>query len=141
MKSIQFFSKRFNLTEFLQKLIWGTIFSKTLHSVEKREIHCHANFFPSMQFIVKFFSKTLIWRNFGEKRVTVKSRNFHSVYVVKTHRGFFGKNFVKKCIYWLNKSRNWRVDLTKKIFGESRFFIFDLTYKRWIFRENRVRVL
>ena len=28
-------------------------------SVEKREIHWHANFFPSNQFIVKFFSKTL----------------------------------------------------------------------------------
>ena len=37
------------------------------HSVEKREIHCHANFFPSNQFIVKFFSKTLFQRNFGSK--------------------------------------------------------------------------
>ena len=46
--------------------------------VEKREIHCHANFFPSTQFIVKFFSEMLIWRNFYEKSVAVKFRNFHS---------------------------------------------------------------
>ena len=31
-----------------------------LDSVEKREIHCQANFFPSNQVIVNFFSKTLI---------------------------------------------------------------------------------
>ena len=48
-------------------------------SVEKREIHCHANFFPSNQFIVNFFSKTLIWRNFCGKIVAVKFWNFHSV--------------------------------------------------------------
>ena len=36
-------------------------------------------FFPSNQFIVKFFSKTLIWRNFCEKTVALKFRNFHSV--------------------------------------------------------------
>ena len=76
------------------------------HSVEKREIHCHANFFPSNQFIVKFFSKTLIWRNFCEKIVAVKFCNFHSVSVVHTYIGMyviteiythttlFGKNFV-----------------------------------------------
>ena len=33
----------------------------TKHSVEKREIHCHANYFrASNQFTVKFFRKTLI---------------------------------------------------------------------------------
>ena len=37
------------------------------------------NFFPSNQFVVKFFSKTLIWRNFCEKTVAMKFRNFHSV--------------------------------------------------------------
>ena len=31
-----------------------------LHSVEKREIHCHANFFPSNQFTANFFCKTVI---------------------------------------------------------------------------------
>ena len=30
------------------------------HSLEKREIHCHVNFFPSNQFIVNFSIKTLI---------------------------------------------------------------------------------
>ena len=43
-------------------------------------------FFPSNQFIVKFFSKTLIWRNFCEKTVAVKFRNFHSVNSVHTYR-------------------------------------------------------
>ena len=28
------------------------------HSVEKREIHCHVIFFPSNQFIAKFFDLT-----------------------------------------------------------------------------------
>ena len=37
------------------------------------------NFFPSNQFIAKFFSKTLISRNFYEKTVAVKFRNFISV--------------------------------------------------------------
>ena len=32
-----------------------------------------------INFIVKFFSKTLIWRNFCEKTVAVKFQNFHSV--------------------------------------------------------------
>ena len=41
--------------------------NSTLCIVEKRESHCHANIFPSNQFVVKFFSKTLIWRNFCEK--------------------------------------------------------------------------
>ena len=48
-----------------------------LHSVEKREIHCHANFFPSNQVIVKFCSKTLIWRNFCEKKMTVFFRQIN----------------------------------------------------------------
>ena len=55
------------------------LLSRNSHSVEKREIHCHANFFLSNQFIVKFFSKTLIWRNFCTKTVAVQFRNFHSV--------------------------------------------------------------
>ena len=38
------------------------------------------NFFPSNQFIVKFFSKTLIWRNFCEKIVAIIVCNFHSVW-------------------------------------------------------------
>ena len=36
-------------------------------------------FFSSNQFMAKFFSKTLIWRNFCGKTVAVKFRNFHSV--------------------------------------------------------------
>ena len=37
--------------------LYGTVW-------KKRDIHCHTNYFPSNQFIVKFFSKALIWRNF-----------------------------------------------------------------------------
>ena len=51
----------------------------SVHSVEKQEIRCHANFLSSNQFRVNFFSKKLIWRNFCEKIVAVKFRNFHSV--------------------------------------------------------------
>ena len=50
------------------------------HSVEKREIHCHAKFFSSNQLIVKFFSNKLISRNFCDKMVAVKFRNFHTVH-------------------------------------------------------------
>ena len=48
--------------------------------MEKREIHCHANFFPSNQFRVNFFSKTLVRQKFCEKSVAVKSCDFHSVF-------------------------------------------------------------
>ena len=78
-------------SNFIRKSVTFTKFSRKMcetksqqhclpkHSVEKREIHCHANFFPSNQFIAKFFSKTLIWRNFCEKTMAVKFRNFHTV--------------------------------------------------------------
>ena len=54
-------------------------------------------FFPSNQFIVKFFSKTLIWRNFCEKTVALKFRNFHSVSVeitgILSHLTHFWQKF------------------------------------------------
>ena len=49
------------------------------HTVEKREFYCHTNFFPWNQFIVKLFSKTLLWRNFCEKTMAAKFQNLHSV--------------------------------------------------------------
>ena len=72
---------RFSKIDFTEK-IWfeyNFLMCCVENSVEKREIHCHANLFPSNQFIVKLFSKTLIWRNFCEKTVAVKFLNFHSV--------------------------------------------------------------
>ena len=71
------------MTEFLRKNSGSKIpkFPQcAVHNVEKREILCHANFSPWNQFTVKFFSKTLIWRNFCEKNVAVKCCNFHSVW-------------------------------------------------------------
>ena len=51
------------------------------HSVEKREIHCHANFFRQINLLrVKFFSKKLISRNFCRKMVAVVFHNFHTVF-------------------------------------------------------------
>ena len=67
---------RFDLTEDLQKVV-----KLTLHSVEKREIHCHAIFFSSNQFRLKFFSKTLISRIFSEKMV--HSTAVHSVEITE----------------------------------------------------------
>ena len=49
------------------------------HSVELREIHCHANIFPSNQFRV---NKKMIWRNFCDKIMAVKSHDFHSVWMI-----------------------------------------------------------
>ena len=46
--------------------------SQNFHSAVAKQF-----FFPLNQFIVKFFSKTLIWRNFCERSV-YKFRNFHS---------------------------------------------------------------
>ena len=45
---------------------------------EKTRNSLPRKFFSSNWFTVKFFSKTLIWRNFCERTVAVKSRNFHS---------------------------------------------------------------
>ena len=62
------------------KLIWRKVFQETKffsiltsHSVEKREIHCHANFFRQ--------TNLLIWRNFCEKTVAVKFRNFYRLHL------------------------------------------------------------
>ena len=71
----------------LEKIVffqWERIsrFSTLWTSVEKRDIHCHAKFFSSNQLRVKFFSKKLISRNFCEKMVAVKFRNFHTVHTM-----------------------------------------------------------
>ena len=68
------------------------------HSVEKREIHCHAIFFSSNQLRVKFFSKKLISRNFCEKMVTAKFRNF---------QGFFSQKFRQITILVKKFTINW----------------------------------
>ena len=72
-----------------------------LHSVEKREIHCHARVFSSNQFRVKFFS--LVSRNFCDKMVAVKFCNFHTV--KNSLPPIFDKNFVKEMVL-LKKSLN-----------------------------------
>ena len=62
-------SRNFLSKTVIQKFrkLHNVVCGKTINSL-------HAGFFPSNQFIVKFFYKTLIWRNFCEK-----FRNFHSV--------------------------------------------------------------
>ena len=60
-------------------MLWFSVWINATHSVEKRKIHCHTNFFPSNQFIVKLFSKRLIWRNFCENIVAENFHNFHCV--------------------------------------------------------------
>ena len=57
--------------------------------------------FPSNQFIVKFFSKTLIWRNFCEKIVAVKFRNFHS-----TVRTLWKKRNFTLTLFWQKFRQN-----------------------------------
>ena len=105
--------------------------------MEKREIHCQADFFPSNQFIVNSaFSKTLLWRNFNGKIVAVKFCNYHSVQKVKhTHCGncenslsrILGKNFMKilwKCFkitVLLNKLlKSWFDEI---LFDERKFLV------------------
>ena len=46
----------------------------------RNSLHASQIFFPSNQFVIKFFSKMLIWRNFCDKTVAAKFRNFHSVH-------------------------------------------------------------
>ena len=48
------------------------------HIMEKREFYCHANFFSSKQFRVKFFGKTVNFAEFLQKIVAEKSWNFHT---------------------------------------------------------------
>ena len=56
------------------------IFSRANATVWKNEKFSALQiFFRQINLIVKFFSKTLIWRNFCEKTVAVKFWNFHSV--------------------------------------------------------------
>ena len=50
--------------------------------------HCHTNYFPSNQFIVKFFSKRFIWRNFCDKIVAAKFRNFQCETVPSGNYGY-----------------------------------------------------
>ena len=50
------------------------------HTVEKPKIPCHVIIFPSNQFRVKLFSKTLISRNFCNNIVAAKFRDFHTVF-------------------------------------------------------------
>ena len=47
--------------------------------MEKRKIHYHVNYFPSNHSRIKFFSKKLISRNFCDKTVAAKFRNYHTV--------------------------------------------------------------
>ena len=82
--------------------------------MEKREIHCHGNFFPSNRFIVKFFSKALnltefLRKNHGSKipkcpqlRVKRRAQNTHAL-----HSG---------------KIKN----LTEKIFRQTNYLIISL---------------
>ena len=71
------------LNSSVKTLFWreNVVFSVKfeIHSVENREIHCHAKFFSSNQLRVNSFSKKLISLNFCEKMVAVKFRNFHNV--------------------------------------------------------------
>ena len=76
-----FYSKNVTFTKFLPKSVRVISVIATLRfpytllrtSVEKREIHCHVNFFRQINlYLVKFFSKTLIWRNFCEKTLAVQ---------------------------------------------------------------------
>ena len=71
--------------------------------MEKREIHCHANFFASNQFRVKLFSIKLLSRKFCEKMVAVKFCNFHTT-------------------VWKNE----KFSLTKKIFRQSNALVISL---------------
>ena len=78
------------------------IISYPRHSVEKWEIHCHANFFTSNQFIVKFFSKTLIWRNFCDKTVAVKFQNFPQ------YEGKIRENEQQNfCFFLISRKKSW----------------------------------
>ena len=51
----------------------------TMHSVEKMLILFHRKKFRQISSIVTSLVKTLLSRNFCQKRVRVKFRNFHNV--------------------------------------------------------------
>ena len=74
----RFFGKNFVKTTFSLKKLLKNWFDEIF--LGERNALPHASFFPSNQFIVKFFAKSLIWRNFCGKTVAVKFRNFHSVW-------------------------------------------------------------
>ena len=92
--------------------------------MEKLEIHCH-KFFPSNQFIVKFFSKTLICRNICQKTVAVKLRNFNSV------NGTVWKNEKKNTLTETKISSN-------QLF--SNFFSKTVTFTNFFLKKCEMRV-
>ena len=66
---VKFFGKKKgDLTEFLRQNHGGSKVPQfpycVEHSLEKLEIHCHASFFPSNQFRVKFFSENVTFTEF-----------------------------------------------------------------------------
>ena len=75
----------------------------------------------SNQFIVKFFSKTLIWRNFCEKTVAEKFRNFHSVKITEIYSHTFLAKFSWKCRFYGILLNGWFVEI---FFAVRKFFLF-----------------
>ena len=68
------------------------------HSVEKRENHCHAIFFRQINLEQSslfrqssLFSEKFLWRNFCEKMMAVKFRNFHTVTLSVEKREIFSQ--------------------------------------------------
>ena len=83
------------------------------HSVEKREIHCHANIFSSNQFssLVKSYFHEIFAKKWW---MAVKFRNFHTVSVEKWIYSV-RKKIVKSTIwFFVNKTISFTTFLPKK---------------------------
>ena len=87
----------FHLLVRITKLFFGIFSWKEIKKTNEKFIDATQFFFPLNQFIVKFFSKTLIWRNFCEKTMAVKFRDFHCVKKreIHCHTNYFSSNLVK----------------------------------------------
>ena len=96
-----------------------------VHSVEKREIHCHANIFSWKQFRVKFFSEKSLSRNFCEKMVAVKFCNLHTVwYLQKFTFKLFWQKFRESKSFTKKLQNSW---FDEKTFSDSKFFIWQFS--------------
>ena len=103
--------KRWFHENFLSMIVFSSTLSNAQCGKTRNSLPC--KFFPSNQFIVKFFSKTLLWRNFCEKNRGSKIPTVWKTQCGKTrnslpcHANFFPSNqfivmFFSKTLLWRN---------------------------------------
>ena len=95
------------------------VFHGTQCGKSRNSLPC--KFFSSNQFIVKFFNKTSIWRNFCEKTVAVRFRMcmwesyYHEIYVINYFQFQFHDIFSWIGIHWNRRMYSvWSIKISRE---------------------------